>query len=105
MDHLKLSGFQVTVEDVVDVTPIKSKLGIPKDLWSCHTGIVGGYAIEGHVPADVIQKALAERPTIAGLAAPGMPNGAPGMEGATQDRYEVIAFTTSGEKNVYATRG
>ena len=103
--HLEQNRFHVTVENVSDVTPIKSKLGIPKDLWSCHSGMVEGYAIEGHVPADLIQKMLAERPNIAGLAAPGMPNGAPGMEGATTDRYEVIAFTRSGETSVYATRG
>lgn len=102
--HLEQSGFHVTVESVSDVTPIKSKLGVPKDLWSCHSGMVEGYAIEGHVPADLIQRLLAERPNIAGIATPGMPNGAPGMEGATTDRYEVIAFTRSGETSVYATR-
>ena len=67
-------------------------------------GSRGGVYVEGHVPADLIQKMLAERPPIAGLAAPGMPNGAPGMEGPTKVRYEVIAFTLSGNTQVYAVR-
>jgi hypothetical protein len=104
IDHLKRSDFHVTVESVSDVTPIKRKLGVPEDLWSCHTAMVEGYAVEGHVPADLIQKALRERPRIAGLAAPGMPNGSPGMEGPTKDTYEIIAFTRTGGTEVYAVR-
>ena len=104
VSHLKENGFLATVESVADVTPIKRKLFVPENLWSCHTGTVGGLAIEGHVPADLIKKALAERPAIAGLAAPGMPNGAPGMEGATRDRYEIISFTREGSTEVYAVR-
>ena len=103
--RLEANGFHVTVESVSDVTPVKSKLGIPSELWSCHSSMVEGFAMEGHVPPDLIQKVLAERPNIAGLAVPGMPNGAPGMEGGTTDRYDVIAFTLSGQTNVYATRG
>ena len=105
MKHLESNGFDVTKELVADVTPLKKKYGVPEDLWSCHTAIVDGYAVEGHVPADLIQKMLTERPSIAGLAAPGMPNGAPGMEGASRDRYEIIAFTRSGTTEVYAVRG
>ena len=105
MHHLGDSGFNVTKELMADVTPVKQRYGVPEDLWSCHTAVVDGYAVEGHVPADLIQKMLLERRAIAGLAAPGMPNGAPGMEGATRDRYEVIAFTRTGVTEVYAVRG
>ena len=103
--HLKNSGFAVTKELMADVTPMKQQLGVPEDLWSCHTAVVEGYAVEGHVPADLIQQMLTERRAVAGLAAPGMPNGSPGMEGPTRDRYEVIAFTRTGRTEVYAVRG
>ena len=102
--HLERSGFAVTKEPVSDVTPFKRKYGVPEQLWSCHTAVVDGYTVEGHVPADLIRKMLTERPTIAGLAVAGMPNGAPGMEGPTKDRYEVTSFTRSGETEVYAMR-
>lgn len=103
--HLKGSGFAVTKELMNDVTPMKQQLGVPEELWSCHTAVVEGYAVEGHVPADLIQRMLSERRAIAGLAAPGMPIGSPGMEGPTRDRYEVIAFTRTGATEVYAVRG
>ena len=102
--HLEQRGFDVMNELVSDVTPLKRKYGVPEQLWSCHTAVVDGYTVEGHVPADLIQKMLAERPTIAGLAAPGMPIGSPGMEGPTKVRYEVISFTRSGDTQVYAVR-
>lgn len=102
MDHLSANGFRVSKELVSDVTPLKRKYRVPEQLWSCHTAIVGGYTIEGHVPAAVIKNMLAAHPTFAGLAVAGMPSGAPGMEGGSTDRYEVIAFTPSGETTVYA---
>jgi hypothetical protein len=101
--HLERAGFHVTVDALSDVTPIKRKLAIPEQLWSCHTGTVGGLTIEGHVPADLIQKALADRPSIAGLAVPGMPGASPGMD-TSKDPYEVIAFTSNGKSDVYAVR-
>lgn len=101
--HLKENGFHVTVESVTDVSPVKRKLRVPEALWSCHTGMVAGYAVEGHVPADVIQKMLRERPSIAGLAVAGMPAGSPGMEGGQRDFYQVMAFGTGTEPFVYAT--
>lgn len=104
VEHLEKNGFAVTVENRNDVTPVKNELGVPRDLWSCHTGVVDGYAIEGHVPADLIRKVLRERPSITGLSAPGMPNGSPGMEGPTKDRYEIIAFGRDGKREVYAVR-
>lgn len=103
--HLESSGFAVTTELMNDVTPMKQRLGVPEDLWSCHTALVEGYAVEGHVPADLIRQLLQERRVVAGLAVPGMPNGSPGMEGPIRDRYEVIAFSRSGTTEVYAIRG
>lgn len=104
VSHLEHNKFHVTVENVLDVTPIKRQFGVPESLWSCHTAMVHAYAIEGHVPADLIQRVTRERPAIAGLAVPGMPSGSPGMEGATKDRYEVIAFRRDGGTETYAAR-
>ena len=104
MDHLEANGFRASREVVADVTPLKRKYHVPDRLWSCHTGLVDGYAVEGHVPADVLRKLIAERPDVAGIAVPGMPSGSPGMEGAATERYDVIAFTRQGGTEVYATR-
>ena len=104
VDHLKAHRFRVTVHDLPDLTELKAKHGVPDALQSCHTALVAGYVVEGHVPADVIQQLLKERPKVAGLAVPGMPMGSPGMEGARRDRYEVLAFTRAGETRVYARR-
>ena len=104
MDHLEHDGFTVSRQFIDDVSPIKQKRHVPDKLWSCHTAIVGAYTIEGHVPADLIHAILAKKPSLAGLAVPGMPNGAPGMEGAVKDRYDVIAFTNEGKTAVYASR-
>jgi len=96
----------VKTEDADDLGPIKQKLGIPRALQSCHTAVVEGYAIEGHVPADLIERLLRERPAVAGLAVPGMPAGSPGMEvpGQSPERYTVLAFDRSGRAVPYATR-
>ena len=102
--HLEDNNFDVSVENAADVTPVKRNLGVPETLWSCHTATVGGYVVEGHVPADLIQKVLSERPKIAGLSAPGMPNGSPGMDGPTKETYEIIAFTRDGQTERYAVR-
>ena len=104
MAHLEAHGFRVSKELVSDVTPLKRQYHVPEQLWSCHTGFVDGYAVEGHVPGDLLRKLIAERPAVAGLTVAGMPSGAPGMEGTTRDRYDVVAFTKAGETQVYATR-
>ena len=93
-------------EDATDLGPIKQKAGVPQALQSCHTALVEGYVIEGHVPADLIDRLLRERPPVAGLAVPGMPVGSPGMEvpGQAAERYQVLAFDRSGRTTVYATR-
>lgn len=93
VNYLKGQGFHVT--DIVrsDMTAIKQQYGIPADLTSCHTAIVEGYVVEGHVPATDIQRLVTERPNIKGIAVPGMPVGSPGMElGDRQDTFTVVAF-------------
>lgn len=98
------AGFQTTVQHPPDMAAIKKRYGIGGNLASCHTALVGGYLVEGHVPADLIGKMLAEKPAIAGLAVPGMVAGSPGMEGATKQAYDVIAFDKTGRTTVYAHR-
>ena len=106
MDHLRKSGFTIDARDVVDADAVKRKHGVPVALQSCHTGLVDGYVLEGHVPADVIDQLLRERPKVVGLAVPGMPIGSPGMESSAgkADRYDVIAFDARGGTRVFARR-
>jgi hypothetical protein len=96
----------VKAEDSEDLAPIKRKLGVPRALHSCHTAVVEGYVIEGHVPAELIDRLLRERPAVVGLAVPGMPVGAPGMEspGQPAERYQVLAFDQKGRTTVFASR-
>jgi len=106
VDHLRKHGFTVDAHDVVDLAATKRKHGVPEGLSSCHTALVDGYIVEGHVPADVIEQLLRERPKIAGLAVPGMPVGSPGMEvpGQKPERYEILAFDGRGATRVFARR-
>jgi hypothetical protein len=101
VEHLKANGFQVTVNEVPDTGEYRRKYGVPDSLASCHTAVVEGYAIEGHVPAAEIHRLLKERPTAKGLAVPGMPMGAPGMEGSRSDKFEVLLFDATGRTTVY----
>ncbi|MWV24659.1 DUF411 domain-containing protein [Methylobacterium sp. 2A] len=91
--HLREAGFTVTVTEG-PVNPLKIRLGVPRELASCHTAQVGGYVIEGHVPAGAIKRLLAERPEGTGLAVPGMPVGSPGMEveDMQPETYDVVLF-------------
>ncbi len=98
------AGFQTSVQRTTDMAAIKKRYGIGSQLASCHTAVVGGYLVEGHVPADLIQKMLKDKPKIAGLAVPGMVNGSPGMEGPTKEPYDVVAFDAAGKTTVYARR-
>lgn len=93
------------VEDTQDLTGVKARYQIPPQLQACHTAIVDGYVVEGHVPVAEIRRLLAERPNIVGLAVPGMPVGSPGMEaaGTAPQPYEVIAFDKSGKTEVFAS--
>lgn len=101
------NGYAVQVEDVKDLTAVKRDHQVPAELQSCHTAVVDGYIIEGHVPAPDIERLLAEKPDIAGLAVPGMPVGSPGMEaaGGADQPYNVIAFDKSGQTEVFASYG
>jgi len=104
VDHVRDFGFQVEVHDVQNVDPYKTRHGLPPHLASCHTAVVDGYVVEGHVPADLIAKMLQERPEITGIAVPGMPMGSPGMEGPYKQAYDVIAFDGEGRTRVFARR-
>lgn len=107
VEHLKQSGFHVTVHDVSNLGPIKERVGIPVAKGSCHTAQVGGYFVEGHVPVADIRRLLAERPDAKGLTVPGMPMGSPGMEvpsGQTQP-YDVFLVAKDGATSVYAHHG
>ncbi len=86
-----------------DLSEIKAQAGITQRLASCHTALIGRYAIEGHVPAADIKRLMAEKPAVAGLTAPGMPNGSPGMETGRKDPYDVLAFTRDGKTTVWAS--
>lgn len=100
--HLKANGFKVTSRDVADIMPYKAMNGVPVALGSCHTAVVEGYTIEGHVPAADIQRLLKERPKLRGLAVPGMPASAPGMDSGTGEPYQTISFDNNGRTAVYA---
>ena len=102
--HVKRAGFRVESHDTANVQPIKDGWGVPSDLISCHTARVDGYVIEGHVPADLIQRLLQERPAVVGIATPGMPNGSPGMEGGEAEPYDVVTFDREGRTALFARR-
>ncbi len=101
---MEQNGYTAKVEDVQDLAAVKIRYRVPVELQSCHTAIVDGYVIEGHVPVAEIERLLIERPDVVGLAVPGMPVGSPGMEieGAGLPSFEVIAFDQSGRKEVFA---
>jgi hypothetical protein len=101
--HVEKAGFKVTVHDVEDMDKIKRDMGVPAALASCHTAVVGAYLIEGHVPADLIDKLLTEKPAGRGLAVPGMPASSPGMD-LPGGKFDVLLFTRDGKSKVYAKR-
>lgn len=107
MDHLREHGFDVEVVHRDDMIAVKQSLEVPRELRSCHTGVVNDYVIEGHVPGDDLRRFLAEAPQVRGLTVPGMPAGSPGMEvpGGTVDPYEVLTFRADGSTAVYAEYG
>ena len=105
VDHMRANGFEVTAHNVEDMNAVKEKYGVPAKLGSCHTSLVGGYVVEGHVPADVVKRLLAERPKVAGLSVPGMPASAPGMDvPGRNDPYTVVGFDRAGQLTVYERR-
>lgn len=103
VDHLRAHGFVVEVNDAADVDRVKREHHVPAPLSACHTALVGGYFVEGHVPAEDVTRLLKEKPRIAGLAVPGMPIGSPGMEGPNPEPYETLAVGTDGKATVFAS--
>lgn len=100
--HLEANGFTVKAHNVTDLLASKTAHNVPPTLYACHTARVGGYVIEGHVPAADIKRLLAEQPRVRGIAVPGMPAGSPGMEGPQPVRYDVLTFDKDGRTAVYA---
>ncbi len=106
VEHIGEYGFEVVLEYRVDLTAVKQGFGVRPELSSCHTAVVNGYVIEGHVPGEDVRRFLAEAPPVRGLTVPGMPIGAPGMEmGGQVDSYNVLTFTTTGRTEVYSRYG
>lgn len=104
--HVRQQGLDVRVEHPADMDAVKRHHGVPPALESCHTALLQGFVIEGHVPGDLIVRMLRERPRAAGLAVPGMPIGSPGMEvpGVPAERYEIVTFDQRGKTGVFAVR-
>ena len=103
VEHVRAHGFDVKVVNVEDVMAVKTKAGIPQTLASCHTTMVGGYVIEGHVPASDIKKLLAHKPKARGIAVPGMPMGSPGMEhGDHKQPYQTLLIKADGSTSIFA---
>lgn len=107
VQHLSKFGFPVQVQNIDNLNQVKKRVGVPVGMGACHTAEVGGYFIEGHVPAEDIERLLRERPDAKGLTVPGMPAGSPGMEvpsGKTQP-YEVLLVARDGSTSVFARHG
>lgn len=104
VEHVEKAGFTCVIRDLPDLSEVKAAFGVPAKLESCHTAQIGAYIVEGHVPADLIDRLLKEKPEGRGLAVPGMPIGSPGMEGGTPERYQVLLFDKAGRTTVFATR-
>ena len=103
VDHLKANGFNVEVTETNNLNPIKVEAGLTPALASCHTGFIGDYVIEGHVPASDIHRLIADAPNARGLSVPGMPAGSPGMEmGDRKDTYQVLLFNDQGQTRVFS---
>ena len=101
VQHMRSNGFTVKAHNVKSLVPYKIKNGVTRQLASCHTAVVDGYTIEGHVPAADVKRLLKEKPKVIGLAVPGMPMGSPGMEGPNAVAYDVIAFGEDGSTSIY----
>ena len=106
VEHMQTAGFQVDDRITEDMDAVKQEFGVPLDLSACHTAVVNGYVVEGHIPAEDVRRLLAEQPDVAGIAVPGMPIGSPGMEsGDIRQPYTVYSFTTSGEVEAFQEHG
>lgn len=106
VSHLEDNGFSVDVSSRLNMKPVKRQMGVPSSLGACHTAVVGNYVVEGHVPAREVKRLLKKKPSVRGLAVPGMPIGSPGMEqGNRIEPYDVVAFTAAGDTAVFAEYG
>ena len=101
VDHLRANGFEPVVQDVPSTAEYRKKFGVPEMLSSCHTAVVDGYAVEGHISAADIHRLLKEKPKAKGIAVPGMPIGSPGMEGSRRDAYTVYLFDGAGKTTAF----
>lgn len=106
VEYLQANGFQVKTVDLDDMSEIKAASGVPRSLQTCHTAVVEGYVVEGHVPADALKKLLHDRPKVAGIAVAGMPAGSPGMEvpGTPAKSYDVVAWDKAGKTSTFAKK-
>jgi hypothetical protein len=106
-EHMREAGFETTIVNQDDLTAVRRRLGVPDAVVSCHTGVIGDYFFEGHVPAEDVRRLLRERPAARGLAVPGMPIGSPGMEvpDGTRESYQVLIVARSGAVSAFATHG
>lgn len=102
VEHMEAAGFTVDARNVTDIMSVKLDAGVPTPMSSCHTALIDGYVVEGHVPAEQVERLLVERPEVAGIAVPGMPIGSPGMEGPNAKPYQVYSFDADGSTAVYA---
>jgi len=104
VDHMKAAGFAVSVTEVDDTSVARSRHGLPDKFGSCHTAVVAGYVVEGHVPANDVKKLLAMKPLAIGLSVPGMPVGSPGMEmGSRKNPYQVLLVDKQGRERVFSS--
>jgi hypothetical protein len=103
VEHMREAGFEVATHDIADVPAQRARLGMPSGLAACHTAVVSGYLVEGHVPAADVKLLLAQKPKAVGLAVPGMPKGSPGMEAATPSAYDVLLVGRDGIVRTFAS--
>ena len=99
--HMRANGFAVRIVEVADLEPVRRRYGVPDRLAACHTAVVDGYVVEGHVPASAVKRMLAEKPSAAGLSVPGMPSGSPGMEGPRSEAFATLVFDERGTAKVF----
>ena len=96
IEHLRQAGLNVETKDAENLDAVRKELGVPRKLAGCHTATVGGYVVEGHVPAEQVLRLLEDNPDVAGISVPGMPIGSPGMEGAGGKPYQVLSWRKDG---------
>jgi hypothetical protein len=99
--HLQANGFSVKTIETVNLDPVRERYRVPTKLASCHTALIGGYVVEGHVPAGAVKRLLAEKPPVVGISVPGMPIGSPGMEGPNPEAFSAVVFDERGRTKVF----